>query len=213
MDYYICQNERTVSKVISKTITNIGDNLKAEFEPAKFFKDTYAFEKSGSDYIKKLGNIGTAIGYVTVGADVVSGIYKNYENGEKKPTKYAADIVTDTAFGLGSLAAVSAGAKIGAAIGTAIPIPVVGTVVGAVAGAAIGYGAGKLYDKYIATDKNKQVASRVTEKIMDYTVKAEHEHLKKEYQGAKYVYNSISNGLSQLTGNLTACGKAVAAWG
>lgn len=103
-------------------------------------KDTFTFSTGDNLSLQdKLGNVGTALGYLKVGVNVGTGIYKNYKSGVKEVSKYVADATVDLAFALGEMAVATGCAKLGAAIGTAIPIPVLGTVVGAATGFAVGW--------------------------------------------------------------------------
>ena len=88
----------------SKFGSNIGKNIEKGFKG--FGSNTFKFVKQDT-----IGNTAKGLGYISVAAGVGKGIYENYEEGADAG-EYTADIVCDTAKGLGSMAAASAGAEI-----------------------------------------------------------------------------------------------------
>ena len=169
LDYWIPKGERSLLKTLSKSGKNLGQSFNNQFAGGikGFVDDTFRFSASDTGITGKVGNVGTAMGYVGVAINVATGFHDNYKSGEKEITKYAADATVDVIAGLGEMAAATACAKVGAAIGTAIPIPVVGTAVGAVAGFAVGYLASKALNSELANSV-KDSAKEGTKKIYDY---------------------------------------------
>ena len=107
----------------------IADRFKSAF--SGYATDTFGLVNSAGKF-----NVGAALGYVEIAYDTIKNLVGNVKNGASA-SKIVADATTDVAKGLGSMAVVSAGAKVGAAIGSFIPIPGVGTLVGAVVGGAV----------------------------------------------------------------------------
>lgn len=136
---FLPQGARSPDAMFEQFKNNLPKSFSKQF--SGFWKDTFAITKNDS-LLEKFGKV---FSYALIAVDVGVGVMDNIDAGETKATKYAADAIVDTTFGLADMALATGCAKVGAAIGTAIPIPVVGTVVGAVAGFAIGYGASKLF--------------------------------------------------------------------
>lgn len=89
-----------------------------------------------------------ALPYIAVGIDVVIGIGENVQNGEDA-TEIGTDVVVDTAFGLGGIAASVAGGAAAGAIAGSIA-PGLGNVAGAIIGGVGGFIGGFGY--YIVTE-------------------------------------------------------------
>lgn len=201
LQYWIPKSERTFFNLASKTVKNFPEAWNIHFEGGfkQFMKDAFLPSRTKTldprmASIEKVGNVGKALGYLSVGVDVAKGVYNNYASGEKEATKYAADVAVDIAAGLGEMAAATACAKAGAAIGTAIPIPVVGTVVGAAVGFAAGYAVSLAFNSKVGTAV-KDVAKQETKKIFDT------------------ISSTMNSAFESIGGCSKAIGTAVAAWG
>ena len=177
---YIKKFTRNANDAIIKSFDDIRNILNSTNRAEKVYngvislsEESLVFQKNSVGSYKTLGNVGKALGYLSIGIETVEGIDENIESGESS-SKIIGDVIADTSAGIGSMVVGTGCAKVGAALGTLIPIPGVGTAVGAVAGFAAGYVGANLFDKVIDDDIKEAVGNgistiidRVGEKLED----------------------------------------------